>query len=418
MKQILIFLSLLVWSINILASDTSILFRHVKYSNLFNLARKENKGVMLYFHFDGCGACVEMEKTTLKDENVMGFLNSNFINFKINTRKGEGIEINKLYKVKLHPTFIFFDSSGNEIHRLVGLLNSHEFLNRANNFFFSSKNLRNYKLRYSLGDRNPDFLFEYSYMLRDGNELDSLIINEYLNTQNDSELSKEKNLRYIYEFAIHQGKTSIPYNSRIFYFMLTNRLLFSKYFELEQINTRLMFIILSETYKSIDKKDSISFYEALQALKEFDIGTEYNYKELDGRITRWTTTKELSLSAKVYYYNKIGDTNNYILNLNQYVKKVWNDADELNNIAWSINEEANTNETKKIETAIKCSIRSIELKNNYAFNDTYAWLLYKSGQFTHAIEQAKNAIEIAKKNNEEYQETIKLIDIINRKVNK
>ena len=45
-----------------IAADTTITFRQINYSDVFKLAKQEQKHVFLYFHFDGCGACVKMEK--------------------------------------------------------------------------------------------------------------------------------------------------------------------------------------------------------------------------------------------------------------------------------------------------------------------------------------------------------------------
>lgn len=412
MKYVLTPLVCFLWSCATFAADSTIVFRKVNYSDLFETAKKENKGVMLYFHFDGCGACVTMEKTAFKDKNVSDYYNKNFINFEINTQKGAGIEINKIYNIKLHPTFIFFDNKGNELHRLVGVFSPEEFFNRANEALRSNKNLTHYKNQYRSGNRDPDFLFDYAYMMRDANELDSLLINEYLSTQDTVNFSKERNIKFLYEFVRHRGQICVPFNSRAYLFMFHNRNLFARYFDPEQVNTRLMFIILTAVYDAIEKKDAIAFSNAIEALKEFDTGKEYNFKETDGRISSWTISKALVLSATITFYEKTGDADKYYLYLNQYIKKIWDDASELNSFAWDIYLNAQEKETEKIQIAVKCSIRSIELNNNYANNDTYAWLLYKSGEHNKALKQAHKAIEIAKKNKEDYSETQKLVDLL------
>lgn len=315
----------------------------------------------------------------------------------------------------MHPTFIFFNNEGNELHRLVGVFNPEEFYKQANNVLLSSKTLTNYKKQYSTGNREPDFLFDYAYILRDAYELDSLVINEYLNTQTTSELEKEKNIKFIYEFIIYKGNVCIPYHSSGYTFMLNNKDRFTKFFDLEQVNTRIMFVVLSAVYNAIERKDTTTFLNAIESLIEYDLGKEYNFKEMDDRITMWTTSKTLILSAKISFYEKTGDKKNYNESLKQYISKIWNDANELNSFAWNIFEQAKNYETEKIETAIKCSIRSIELMNNYANNDTYAWLLYKSGNNKKALKQANTTIGIAKKNNEDFSETQKLIDTIKNK---
>lgn len=412
MKHLLTILTFWAWGYTTLAADTTIVFRKVNYADVFALAKKEHKGVMLYFHFDGCGACVTMERTAFKDPKVIDYYNANFINFEINTLKGEGIDINKIYQVKLHPTYMFFDNEGKELHKIVGVYSPEAFYKQAHNALLSDKNLSNYKRLYHSGNREPGFLFDYTYMLRDANELDSVVINEYLNTQPASELSTEKNIRFIYEFMIHRGKTCIAVNNPAYAYMLSHKEQFAQFFELEQINTRLMFVVQSVVYDAIENKDLAAFTTGIEALKVYDLDKEYNFKEMDNRITMWTTNKNLVLSAALSFYEKTGDEKNYRQSANLYVEKIWNDADELNNFAWNIYQNGAPDDTQKTKTGIKCSMRSIALNNNYANNDTYAWLLYKSGDKKAALAQAHKAIAIARKTSQDYSETQKLVDLL------
>jgi thioredoxin-related protein len=412
MKQIITFTTALLIQLSVVASDTTLVLRQTSYSQVFELAKKEKKAVLLYFHFDGCGACVKMENTAFVDKKVADFYNSNFVCFEVNTRKGEGIETNKIYSVQLHPTYLFLDTNGKELHKIVGVFSPDEFVLQAQKALSPTKTLSYYKQLYYNGKRDADFLFDYCYTLRDANELDSLVINEYLNTQITSDLSNEKNIKFIYEFFIHRGNVCICFNSGAYLYMLNNKDRFAKYYDLEQVNTRLMFAVLSAVYNAIERKDTTEFFNAIEALKVYDIGKEYNFKEMDGRITLWTTSKTMVLSAKISFFEKIGDEKKYNETLKQYIKIIWNSAAELNSFSWNVYEQVNNNETQKIKTAIKCSIRSIELENNYANNDTYAWLLYKSGDKKKALKQAIKAIKIAKENNQDFSETQKLIDTI------
>ncbi len=45
-------------------------------------------------------------------------------------------------------------------------------------------------------------MFDYVYMLRNANELDSTVVNQYLDVTNDNEYKLEKNIKLIYEFSI------------------------------------------------------------------------------------------------------------------------------------------------------------------------------------------------------------------------
>jgi thioredoxin-related protein len=415
MKHFLTILTFILWSYTTLASDSTIVFRKINYADLFEVAKKENKSVMLYFHFDGCGGCATMERTAFKDKNVFDYYNSTFINFEINTLKDEGIEINKLYKIKMHPTFLFLDNKGNELHKMAGVFSPEEFYKQANNALLSNKNFSNYKRLYNVGNRQPDFLFDYTYMLRDAYELDSTVVNEYLELTDKNDYKLEKNIKFIYEFSIHRFKIFIPYHNPRFNFILNNKELFYKYLDSNQVKTRIVWILLNTINKAIEENDEETFKQAIKSLKEYDNGEQYLFKEMDGRITGGITSKNLVLTSMLQYYEKIGDKSNYFKTLDTFTLKIWNDANELNNFAWNVYKQSNDIETEKIQTAIKCSLRSIELDNNYANNDTYAWLLYKSGKKKKALKQAKKTIDIAKKNNQDYSETQNLIDIITDK---
>src|SRR5690606_13217943 len=141
MKFFVLTILYLTFHCSLLASDTTISFRNIAFEHLLPLAKMEQKDVMLYFHFDGCSACIKMEKTTFKDYGVFDFYNTKFINFEINTSTDVGKEINKLYNIQSYPTFLFLDHNGNEKHRIVGVYNPQDFLTHADNVLSNNKSL-------------------------------------------------------------------------------------------------------------------------------------------------------------------------------------------------------------------------------------------------------------------------------------
>ena len=416
MKQILTFTTALLIQLSAVASDTTLVLKQTSYSQVFELAKKEKKTVLLYFHFDGCGACVKMEKTAFVDRKVADFYNSNFVCLEVNTRKGEGIETNKIYNVQLHPTFLFLDSNGKELHKIVGVFSPDEFVLQAQNALNPTKTLTYFKQQYKAGKRDANFLFDYCYRLRDAYELDSLVINEYLNTQSIDDLGKEKNIKFIYEFAVHAFKIPTPFNSIAFNFMLNNRDKFYQYFDKDQVDTRIVWIVNASIYEAIEKQNEILFSKSIEALKPFDTGQTYTFKEMDGRATGMITSKYLVLSYQMEYYEKASNLAKYNDVLRQYLEKIWNDYDALNTFAWNYYERFE--DKSKLEKAVECVERSIVLNSNYANNDTYACLLYKLGKYDKALKQAERAIELAKQKNIDYKETSDLIIKIKEKQKK
>lgn len=108
-------------------ADTTIVFREISYSEIFEIAKKENKPVFLYFHFIGCSGCLKMEQTAFVDKKIYSFLNQNFICYSVNISKSDGNEVNKIYKVPGFPTFMFLDSESNIIHTITGIRTPDEF---------------------------------------------------------------------------------------------------------------------------------------------------------------------------------------------------------------------------------------------------------------------------------------------------
>lgn len=416
MKLILTFTTAFLIQLCAVASDSTLVLRQTSYSQVFELAKKEKKAVLLYFHFDGCGACVKMEKTAFVDKNVASFYNSNFVCLEVNTRKGEGIETNKIYNVELHPTYLFLDENGNTLHKIFGVFSPEEFILQAQNALSSTKTLAYFKQQYKDGKRDANFLFDYCYRLRDAHELDSLAINEYLNTQSIDDLSKEKNIKFIYEFAVHAFKITTPFNSIAFNFMLNNRGKFYKHFDHNQVDTRIIWIVHASIYEAIEKQNDTLFIESIDVLKAFDTGQTYIFKEMDGRTTGIITSKNLVLSSQMAYYEKANNSDKYNEVLKQYLEKAWNDYDELNTFAWKCYEKFH--DRSKLEKAVECVERSIELNSTYANNDTYASLLYKLGKYDKALKEAEKAIELAKQKKLDYKETSDLIVKIKEKQKK
>jgi thioredoxin-related protein len=410
MKLILTFTTVLLIQLSFAASDTSIILRKVDYSQVFELAKKEKKAILLYFHYDGCGACLKMEKTAFLDGKVVDFYNSNFVSLDVNTKKEEGIEINKIYNVQMHPTFLFLDENGNVLHKIVGVFSPEEFLLQAKNSLNILESLTYFKQQFKDGNRDAEFLFDYCYKLNDAHELDSLVINEYLNTQSISDLSKKKNIKFIYEFAMHDFIITTPFKSSSFNFMLSNRDRFYQYFDKDQVDARIVMIVCSSVYQAIESQDQVLFTKSIDVLEPFDIGHTYFFKEMDGRITGMITDKNLVLTSQMEYYDKSGDSVKYNDALKEYLEKIWNDYGALNTFAWNYYERFE--DKVKLEKAVEFIERSIDLNSNYANNDTYAFLLYKLGKYKKALKQADKAIELANLNNLDYGETTELIEQI------
>jgi thioredoxin-related protein len=397
-------------------AEVKIAFRDIPYSALFETARKEGKAVMIYFHFDGCGACIQMEKNAMADSSLAAWWNDNYVSFEVNTRTPEGREVNGVYQVEMHPTFLFLDSDGKELHKVVGIYSISDFLNQGKRAIESSRTLQSHHSLYRAGERSAQFLFEYSYMLRDAHELDPTVVNEYLSRLTSEDMNQEYNLRYVYEFCVHHYQVFTPFGSTAFNHLLNERTRYESLFEKDQVAVRIVWILHAAMHDAMEAQDKARFDQIADALRPFDSGKTYVYKEVDSRVTGMISSKHQIAGAYMMYYEKSEDRDAYLHARKHYLRLIRRDASGLNDFAWGTHER--TSDPEKLKCALKCANRAVRLEPVHAHLDTQAWLLYDTGDYKGAIRAGYRAIEQAKKENQNYAETEKLVRMAQEKYGK
>lgn len=95
------------------------------YETGMDRAGSEGKYVLIDFYTDWCGYCDDMDDTTYTDPDVVS-KSANFVLIKVDGDDREDIVDD--YNVNGYPTTVFLDSSGNEVHRVVGYSPPDEFL--------------------------------------------------------------------------------------------------------------------------------------------------------------------------------------------------------------------------------------------------------------------------------------------------
>lgn len=108
------------------AEDVS--FSNGSYQEILNMAKQQNKIVMIDFITDWCKWCVETDRKVYTNSDVSAFANVHQINWKIDAEKGEGPDLAKKYGVKGFPTIVFVNSDGTEIDRIYGYLPAEQFI--------------------------------------------------------------------------------------------------------------------------------------------------------------------------------------------------------------------------------------------------------------------------------------------------
>ncbi|MBU1087568.1 MAG: thioredoxin family protein [Candidatus Omnitrophica bacterium] len=89
------------------------------------MAKSENKPILIDFYTEWCGWCKRLDKDTYADPQVQERLNQ-FICVKIDAEKNK--DIAKQYKINGFPSTVFLKSSGQLIEVVPGYLPPKEFL--------------------------------------------------------------------------------------------------------------------------------------------------------------------------------------------------------------------------------------------------------------------------------------------------
>jgi thiol-disulfide isomerase/thioredoxin len=112
-------------------AQDGIQFETGTWSQVKEKAQQEKKVIFVDVYTSWCIPCKKMTKEVFILPEVGTRFNKDFINFKIDAEKGEGIELAKQYKVGSYPTYLFVNPDGTLVYRSVGSMSAEKFLGEA-----------------------------------------------------------------------------------------------------------------------------------------------------------------------------------------------------------------------------------------------------------------------------------------------
>jgi len=96
------------------------------YEDGKSLAQSESKKIFLNFRADWCTYCLNMEKKTFTDADIVAFLNSNFINIKVDVDREKSVA--RKYNIQPLPDTWFLTETGVVIGNRPGYLSPQDLL--------------------------------------------------------------------------------------------------------------------------------------------------------------------------------------------------------------------------------------------------------------------------------------------------
>lgn len=91
-------------------------------------SKQFSKSQILIFSAEWCAPCIKMKESTLKDANLVSYLNENTINSMVNIDTKEGFRLMSLFGIKELPSIIILDENGKEVARRKEFLSASGFL--------------------------------------------------------------------------------------------------------------------------------------------------------------------------------------------------------------------------------------------------------------------------------------------------
>lgn len=182
------------------AQDKGMQFFKGNWHDLIDTAKHQKKMIFVDVYTDWCAPCKYMAKHIFTEDRVGKKYNANFLNYQLDAEKGEGPELAKRFNIKAYPTFLFLNSSGYLVHKVVGERETEEFISIAEDALKESMNDSNIgNMEREFNEGNPDTTFLRNYISRLSSlQMDNTkVIDEYFKLIPDSQLKQANTILYI-----------------------------------------------------------------------------------------------------------------------------------------------------------------------------------------------------------------------------
>jgi thioredoxin-related protein len=383
------------------------------WKQVIGKAKAEKKYIFLDCYTTWCAPCKRMDNEVYKNDSVGDFMNSNFICVKVQMDRTINDEkyikswyndaeiINKKYGVASYPTYLFFSSDGEIVHRAGSYISPADFIAMAKRSLNPKEQYYSLLAQYKAGCK--DYLV-MPYLIKMAKKLNeqTLLIQlqsdylDYLSTLKTEELHSKERLEFI--SLVMKGTKS-------------------QFFKLFYPNGEKVNSIMGEAGFSRRTTDSVIAREFINhELKKLSINQDPNWSSwfsiIKKKFNQNYAIRNI-LWKKVRWFDEKKNPDSLLFYFKQLVEVNGLDTSRLNfgdgwlnNIAYiyvfgGTGFAKGTNDTTYINAAIKWMEGVIARSSKYSLQwqamtiDTYAMLLYKATKKEQAIKWEEKAIEIA-----------------------
>ena len=381
---VLSFSNLFAYSIE---EEKGIQFFKGTWNELLAEAKKQNKPIFVYVYTTWCRPCKVLDKDVFPNEKVGEFYNKNFINYKIDAEKGEGLEVAKKYGVAGYPTLIYLDDKLEATVAEGAILNGDDLIGQGDKILAKiskDKQLSEMAEMYKSKQYDRAFIIKYAKKLSDNNLPTQDILDIYVSQIPENEWNTLKNLQVI-------GSCISSFTSKTYDVLFNNFVSLVKSREEEDsVNSlrNISTICSREKGRAVQIQDMTLLNKALDMkYLIFGGGSVEGRKDLEGKYSKTRVEAEIDFHLQGKNWDKYHETcKEYVktanlpktnqLLLNYYARNYFGNVDD-----------------KMMLTEVLTWVES-SLKNNEKpmYQDTYACLLYKLDRKEEAIKKEEEVI--------------------------
>ncbi len=250
---------LFVFPFSVHAQDT-IRFDESGLELVMQRAKVEKKPIFYMAYADWCPHCKNIKATTLKDAEVVSFMNANYVFAGLNFEKPGSEDFKTKYNIKTFPTFLVLDENGQELARFTGELKKEKFLSEVKLALNPKQQLPYLKAEYEKDKTNGINLMRYLVALKKGRDRNELnpIAHEYFEKLTDDKIVNEVNWK-----IFTNGVSDIA--SREYQFVITNQQAFAAITSPKRVNDKFKNSVM-ELLKPIVKTNDFANYKKQRAI--------------------------------------------------------------------------------------------------------------------------------------------------------
>ncbi|BAV05915.1 Thioredoxin [Filimonas lacunae] len=181
---------------------------------LLDTAQQLQKPVFIDVYTSWCGPCKLMDRNIFTADKVGEVYNAEFVNYRLDAEKGEGVDIARKFNVKAYPTFLYLNSGGYLLHKRVGEQEEKPFVQtgkEALQIAVQKDNLASLEERFDNGARDTGFLHAYLDKLKRADMDNSKVLDAYFNGLSYTQMAQEQTMVFLGKYLMNTQTAALGY---------------------------------------------------------------------------------------------------------------------------------------------------------------------------------------------------------------